>query len=264
MNIFNDAKLRLVRSLGCKLYLLSTSWLFLSNCSSPGYRQDSTLTDRNGIPVNSSILFVPDSMITDGGIVPSNLNEDRYLYSAVLSAAKQPILFNYFVNETNTYRFTYIPSFHLPVIISFLNNGDDYWITTTVLDRHPRSMIEVKGHWKYPLSFLPGDSASKHNKDNEFITDSIIQPDRFALIKSTTKRQLTSKEWLKFNRMVDEAGFWQITPYQESTGFDGANWLLEGSNANKYWAVGRWSPKGRFKELGEFLVSMSQLPITLY
>ena len=264
MNIFIDTKLRLIKSIGCKPYLLISSLLFLSSCSTNDYKQDPALTDRNGIPIDSSILLVPDSMITEGNKVPSHLKENRYLYSAILSAAKQPILFNYFVNKTNVYRFTWIPSLHLPVIICLFNKGEDCWITTTILDRHPRSMNEVKGHWKYPLSFLPGDSAAKHNEDNEFVLDSIIRPDRFALIKSTTKRRLTSNEWVKFNRMVDEAGFWQMKSCQESTGFDGANWLLEGSNAHHYWMVDCWSPKGTFKDLGEFLVSISRLPIKLY
>mgnify|MGYP000858023591 CR=1 FL=1 len=264
MNTFIDVVFGSMKFFGRKYFLLVFLWFLLLSCSTNGYRQDPALTDIYGVPFDSSILFVPDSIITQGKIVPTNIKENRYLYSGILSAAKQPILFNFFVNKTNTYRFTWVPSFHLPVVICLFNRGKEYWITTTTLDRHPRYAYEVKGHWKYPLSFFPGDSGASHYKDNEFIIDSTIQPDRFALIKSTTKRKLTSQEWDKFNRMIDDSGFWVMTPSLESNGLDGAFWLLEGSKADHYWAVDRWSPQGKFKTLGDYLVALSQSKIKLY
>ncbi|WP_143164752.1 hypothetical protein [Chryseolinea serpens] len=77
--------------------------------------------------------------------------------------------------------------------------------------------------------------------------------------------ELTSTDWRNFEELLISCGYWKMTPYDiRKLGFDGSQWIIEASFEDKYWMVDRWSPKGCFKECGEYLIKLSGLQEDIY
>jgi hypothetical protein len=62
-------------------------------------------------------------------------------------------------------------------------------------------------------------------------------------------------------RLLDRlqaANFWSLDSHEESRGFDGAEWILEGSNEKGYRLVTRWSPDdGEVRDLGLYFLRLT-------
>ena len=56
--------------------------------------------------------------------------------------------------------------------------------------------------------------------------------------------------------------FWALSVTEESLGFDGAYWIVEGLSRGNYHIVERWSPKkGSIKEIGLHFLEISGLDV---
>jgi hypothetical protein len=70
------------------------------------------------------------------------------------------------------------------------------------------------------------------------------------LIENTSP-SVTPEQTVKFLQQVKEAGFWELSSYEKTSGCDGAEWIIEGVKDGKYHVVDRWTPsKGPVRELG--------------
>jgi hypothetical protein len=57
-----------------------------------------------------------------------------------------------------------------------------------------------------------------------------------------TRRVLTAEEWRLLLQRLQNAGMWEPTDKNDSSGVDGAQWLLEGRQDGKYRFHDVWSP----------------------
>ncbi|BCY28787.1 hypothetical protein [Flavobacterium okayamense] len=81
------------------------------------------------------------------------------------------------------------------------------------------------------------------------------------------ERQLTEKEWNKFENQIKNTCFWTLPTRIKRSGLDGSNWLLEAISINKnycternYHAVIRWSPENEseFYKLCQILIGFDK------
>lgn len=83
----------------------------------------------------------------------------------------------------------------------------------------------------------------------------------FHLLKSE-KRSLTKQEWQSVKKLFDRARFWDIGHYQRPGIKDGAGWLTEWVDGDRYHVVHMWSPEmGRYREACLNLLKLSNLPL---
>ena len=126
------------------------------------------------------------------------------------------------------YRFTWLRTFHAPVVVRVEKRGGRYVLTAKQLD----------GAGGYE----PG-----------------------GLVANRTV-QLGSGEWAHLRVLLDSAAFWSPGPMTEDPriGLDGAQWILEGVHGHRYQAVDLWSPEetgpGRhIRAVGLYLLRIARL-----
>ena len=77
------------------------------------------------------------------------------------------------------------------------------------------------------------------------------------LIANLTRR-LTTDEWDKFIKLLQQASYWQLPTESRNGGRDGAQWILEGKKDEQYHVVDRWSPEGgSYREACLYLLKLS-------
>ena len=122
-------------------------------------------------------------------------------YSKHLAALEEPVLSNSL--PTKIFRFTYLRSFHNPVVIGLVNEND-----------------AISIYWKV------SDGAGGYDPGN--------------LVEDKSKK-LTLKEWEDFTEKINSIRFWNLpTTKTELMGFDGSHWILEGKSLETYHVVDRW------------------------
>lgn len=144
-------------------------------------------------------------------------------YSNVLSEFKEPNLYTY-SGEDNIYRFTWLRSFHNPVVIRFQKHGDEYNLVT-------KEMIDNQG-------YIP----------NEFVVN--------------TNRSLSVLSWYNWEVKLGRSNFWnRVALDPESRPNDGADWILEAKVNARYHFVSRYSYDADFNECCRHLIRLSKLKI---
>jgi hypothetical protein len=69
------------------------------------------------------------------------------------------------------------------------------------------------------------------------------------------ERELSRKEALRLDRLLDRLDFWAMPPSEGLCGLDGFTAVLEGAEAGRYHVVHRWTPHGTpFAVLVDFLL----------
>jgi hypothetical protein len=145
-------------------------------------------------------------------------------YSKYLRTMDEPSYLSFAVPAVESYRFLWLRSFHHPVVVR-ISSADD---------RHLMTIKELDGAGGYE----PG-----------------------SLIVNR-RRWLSESEWSNFSRRLDEACFWGLPTRNESRGFDGAEWILEGVNGCRYHVVDRWTPgTGAYREACLYLLKISDLGV---
>lgn len=146
------------------------------------------------------INYVSDTEFKVSGVESALFHVKRY--SSCLKALGEPILSD--TLQARVFRFTWLRSFHHPIVIALENNND----TVTL-------------YWKV------SDGAGGY------------EPGKIIENKSKT---LTIKEWNDFVTSIDSINFWNLPTTQSGIlGTDGARWILEGKEPGKYHVVDRWS-----------------------
>jgi hypothetical protein len=76
----------------------------------------------------------------------------------------------------------------------------------------------------------------------------------------TISRELDSSGWNSLAACIQSADFWQMPLDEERSGFDGAEWIVEGLRGGEYRVISRWSPgSGSFHDLGRCFIRLARL-----
>jgi hypothetical protein len=123
--------------------------------------------------------------------------------------------------DTETYRFLWLRSFEHPISVRIERRG--YFFSLRSVE----------------LSGTGGNDPGK-----------IIRTDDV---------EIFSDQWCRFTSLIDKMQFWEKpTSSGSSLGRDGAQWILEGVNDERYHIVHRWSPKDdSFREACIYLLELS-------
>jgi hypothetical protein len=123
-------------------------------------------------------------------------------YSGQLKALEEPALSDSI--PAKIYRFTWLRTFHNPIVIGIENINDSITLYWKVCDGmggyEPGKIIENK------------------------------------------KKRLSLQDWTDFTDKIDSIDFWNLPSKEDKLGgVDGAQWILEGKDFRKYHFVDRWS-----------------------
>lgn len=146
-------------------------------------------------------------------------------FSKHLFAMNEPVI--HLDNSQNEiYRFTWLRTFHNPITIRVEKKGEEYFLFWKVCNGAG--------------GYAPGVLIINRQKTIDKLT------------------------WDKFRAMIDKATFWNMATIDSDIGgTDGAQWILEGKNQNKYHVTERWSPnkKSEYYKCCDFLISLTDLNI---
>jgi hypothetical protein len=144
--------------------------------------------------------FVSDSEFKVSGVESALFHINWY--ESHLNALDEPVLSDSL--PAKVFRFTWLRTFHNPVVIGLENINDS-----------------VTLYWKVC------DGAGGYDP---------------GIIIDNKSKALTIKEWKDFVESVNSINFWNLPTTQSGIlGTDGAQWILEGKELGKYHVVDRWS-----------------------
>jgi hypothetical protein len=145
-------------------------------------------------------------------------------YSAQLSEMREPSLFKQ--KEGESYRFLWLRSFHRP--------------------------------YAFRLQVLPDGTGTLTVKSTNLLPDG--ERGRVTLDKT---RRLSAVQMRRVLSGIEALGFWSLpTKDLSRSGFDGAQWVFEGTQNGRYHIVDRWSPDdGAFRELMLALVQLAGVKV---
>jgi hypothetical protein len=145
-------------------------------------------------------------------------------YSASLFDFNEPNIYTY-NGDDEIYRFTWLRSFHNPVIIRFVKHDNAYTLYT-------KELLDNDG-------YIPQE------------------------IKVNAKVEMTSLDWQNFKSKIDDLDFWNIVSNDtEPRPNDGAEWILEGVTKNEYHFITRTSSgDAKYRACCKYLLFLSKLKI---
>jgi hypothetical protein len=188
-------------------------------------------TDSLVTPTDSSTMYLPYPQQTSSQSKTNQLVDKKYFDTSVVQGwsfflfrFNEPILCNY-GGTKDIYRFTWCRTFDSPLCLRIENNNGEIRLISK----------ELTGKSGYSIGRIAVD----------------------------TTVYLTKEKWDVFISLLDSAKFWEISNNSYEMGFDGATWLLEGFQNQKYHWASRWSP-GKTSHFGmacQYLVSVSPIKV---
>lgn len=119
-----------------------------------------------------------------------------------------------------SYRLTWIPTFHAPTVIRVWRSGDKYFIVTKRLD----------GKGGYGMGNFNGE----------------------------TVRSITAEEWNGFINHLHQESYWKMpSEIKEPLPNDGAAWTFEGANGGQYHLVFRITPSDKLSKIFRSLFKLT-------
>ena len=168
---------------------------------------------------------LPDNWMTD-----YNINVINKLENQSFSNELFKIYLDTFHEQTindklpyKIYRFTYLRTFHNPILISLINKND----TITI-------------HWK--------------------VTNGQSGYDFGQLVINESKK-LTLKDWYNFEKIINEENFWNLQSIgNEIIWEDGSEWIIEGNDMKRFHVVERWCGY-EIENIGMYLINLTDIEI---
>lgn len=210
-------------------------------------------------------IYPCDSLISDQNGILKNLNGDQYFPSYFSFKKGDSVYteytgFDYLVNECDSIKpnnfmffvnWFFTPNSYLelgePILYNFYLSKDIYrfyWnrafhpMKIFILTKENRNVLLTVHHFKYDMT----------------------QGYPLNIIDYTTTKEVGLKEWNEFERLMQQADFWNLPiDLKTEDGDDGATWLLEGHKENQYRFIERWCPDYSNIELyncGKFLIKL--------
>lgn len=207
------------------LVILASCQSQSGNDSSQNSAKYSLLIDSALIPTDSTQFYFPLDVFKDTSIF---VRRDTFVdswYSKHLFAMKEPILFAD-KSQSETYRFTWLRTFHNPIAIRIEKRGNSYML-----------------YWKLC------DGAGGY------------QPGQLIIDQ---RKEIDKATWNEFQNGLAQIDFWNMqTNETEISGTDGARWILEGKKDQQYQVLDRWSPseKSKYYQVCYFLIGLTDLVI---
>lgn len=126
--------------------------------------------------------------------------------------------------EATIYRLLWLPSFHHPVCVRIERDGDRARLQARVLD----------GMGGY-------------------------EPGTVAIDRHLS---LGARQWERFNRLLDEAAFWELpTRLEDDSGSDGDQLVVEGVRGGRYHVVDRSDPDPVYKALCGYMLELTKIEL---
>lgn len=145
-------------------------------------------------------------------------------YSSQLRAMSEPILHKDYSID-NSYRFTWLRTFHNPIAVRIDNKNG------LIL-----------------LSWKVCDGAGGYDAGKIIINK---------------QKKISEAKWLEFQKMISQIDFWNMpSTSNEIPGTDGAHWILEGIKEGKYHVTDRWTPRGSdYAKCCEYLIGLTDIKL---
>lgn len=200
--------------------------LFWTNAYAQANQNDTSTHNKSTARKDTLKLYFP--LVEEGQDIEENANSlDTFMnvwYSSMLKAMEEPILADY-QSDDEVFRFTWLRTFDRPISIRIQKTGEKILLT--------QKMLSGAG------GYDPG----------EIIVDTTLQ--------------LTIDVWNTVQDKIGKLKFWALQPKTEFRGFDGSEWIIEGSTSNKYHFTTRWSAgKGTaYRDFCLYLLSLSNIKI---
>lgn len=231
----------------------------LKQSKNDNYPKDAKVSDMNGKPKDSLSFYFPAVIKKDTALIKTKLDSStNNWYSKTLYAAKEPILYNYYLGH-DIYRFLWLRAFSRPVVISINKDEDKIWLAVKELNKQ----IDIADMLPQ-ITFLPPASGLNGKPKVKMSIGQNIKADRKANLILNQTIALSERDWVEFENLLKNCSFWTMEPIDSSLGIDGSEWIIEGHKKNKYWFVNRWSPENVFKDVGLFLIKKSELKEKIY
>jgi hypothetical protein len=204
--------------------------VLLISCNSPSDKNVVQKSiDSLRIPNDSATIYFPFPEYSESQVKENKRSLDSFVfawYSKMLFSMHEPVLYSY-RGENEIYRFTLLRSFDHPISVRLQKAGDSIKLFSKV----------TSGAGGYE----PG----------QIIWDTMFN------IRPTQMDTL--------NSLVNKADFWNIPTEVNDGGLDGAEWILEAVDKNKYHWISRWSPSAdrhlSFKTVCDYLLNISKAPV---
>jgi hypothetical protein len=261
--------------------------LTLAACSQaskqPPYPNNAAISDIQGTPRDTTTFYFPAADSLHATYIPpakrpkncvldervTNCAADLISASYCLTYFEAPVLANYYLQKP-IYRFLWLRSFHRPVLLTLCQQATGATLRTQVLDKFPGfRTLSVFHPDSLPATASPKARAYAKRFYEETIADPAFQAEiaankrRAVQVKNEeTTILLTQPQYQTFERLLQQAHFWQLPSCQPVPGLlDGADWLLEAHVASGYHVVARKSPEETepFRQACDYLLNLSSV-----
>ena len=146
----------------------------------------------------------------------------RQWYAKHLTVMEEPSLSCGALEETETYRFLWLRTFHNPIAVRVFRRGEEYGLEAVILD----------GAGGYE----PGHVSRRVTK------------------------ALSGDQWRTVIAKLEEVQLWQMPTHEDKiVGTDGAQWIVEGRRDGRYHVVDRWIGTDGLKAVGRLFVDLAGL-----
>lgn len=169
------------------------------------------------------------------------------LYSNDLRDLKEPVLIN--SKSEKVFRFTWLRSFHNPIVIGIENTNNKkmvYWKELDVIGANKQIEIGIEN---------TNNGIKAYSKE---VKSEVDEAPKIIIDKS---KELTEKEWTDIVSAMNAIKYWDLPSIQEDPNFiilDGAQWILEGKESGKYHVVDR-SGGGEIRDICMQLINFTDL-----
>ena len=204
--------------------LLIASWFLFSNFD---YKEANMAAIKLNQKCNDTIFLyfpLPD-LVSNANNTTNSLDTFMNVwYSRMLSAMKEPILTDY-EGDAEIYRFTWLRSFHRPIMIRVEKSNNSIKLTAK----------ELNGRGGY-------------------------QPGK---LSNVITLRISEYQWNLGVSMIKDLNFWNLGMDADARGFDGAEWIIEGSTRENYHFTTAWSPgkTGNYGKYCLFLLNLSGIKV---
>ncbi|MBC6612902.1 hypothetical protein H8B15_18410 [Hymenobacter sp. BT507] len=259
----------------CLVFFVLLDGCSLAPSTIASYPNNPTASDEQGRPLDSAVFYFPAVDSLPLNYIPHNKrSKSRSLsYLSITNCAfelaeasnclvyfQAPVLSNYYL-KADIYRFLWLRSFDRPVLVTLQRKPVGTTLCTQFLSKYP-----VSAHLTVPDPEEPGISAEQVAQRLAALEDPVFKayiaeekrPSVLVDAEETTVA-VTPEQWQHFERLLQKADFWQLPACQPLGLLDGAEWLLEAHQANRYHMVLRQSPreKDAFRISCEYLLNLS-------
>ena len=212
-----------------KWLLLILLTLHLAACTKPREYSlvrelpDSVKVDSHFVPLDSTQSYFPAGLF-ENPTEKEDLHEHFMFahYSWFLWAMKEPLLYPDKKDEKEVFRFTWLRTFHEPIVIRIEHLADNFRLIWKINDGHG------------------GYSPGKNTIVNE--------------------KEISKSVWDEFQVLVKQASFEDLPILEHNRTVDGAAWILEWKTPSRYYITDRQSPidgDTNYAQIGEYLIRLA-------